>query len=47
MSAFSDWKCGALTDDEYAFACSWEDAMDKAAEDAMYNDCEDDEYDEE
>ena len=37
MSAYSDWKCGALSDDEYAFACSWEAAMDKAAEDAMYD----------
>ena len=44
MSAYSDWKCGALTDDEYAFCCSFEDAMDKAAEDAMYNE-HDDEYD--
>ena len=24
MRAYSDWKCGALTDDEYAFACQWE-----------------------
>ena len=41
MSAYSDWKCGALTDDEYDFCCSFEDAMDKAAEEAMYNECND------
>ena len=45
MSAYSDWKCGALTDDEYAFACSWVAAMDKAAEEAMYNECNDNEED--
>ena len=43
MSAYSDWKCGALSDDEYAFCCAWEDARDKAYEDAMY----DRDYDEE
>lgn len=32
MSAYSDWKCGALTDEQYAFECRREDAMDKALE---------------
>lgn len=29
MSAYSDWKCGALTDDEYRSYCEWEDRRDK------------------
>lgn len=29
VSAYSDWKCGALTDDEYAFACQWEYGSDE------------------
>lgn len=32
MSAYSDWKCGALSDEDYAFECWREDAMDKALE---------------
>ena len=24
MSAYSDWKCGALTDEEYEYYASWE-----------------------
>ena len=32
MSAYIDWKCGALSDDEYTFACNREAAMDKAYE---------------
>lgn len=46
MSAYSDWKCGALSDDEYDFCCRWEDAMDKAAEEQMYNDYDEEDYDE-
>lgn len=38
MSAYSDWKCGALSDDEYSDHCAWEDRMDKAAMDKMFND---------
>lgn len=45
MSAYSDWKCGALSDDEYAFCCAWEYARDKAAEEQMYADDYED-YDE-
>ena len=47
MSAYSDWKCGALSDDEYAFCCSWEDVMDKAAEDKMFEDLYRDDEEEE
>lgn len=36
MSAYSDWKCGALSDEDYAFACWREDAMDKAYLDKLY-----------
>lgn len=32
MSAYSDWKCGAITDEEYRSYCRWEDAMDRAEE---------------
>lgn len=35
MSAYSDWKCGALTDDEYAFACQWEYGSDN--EDLLFS----------
>jgi hypothetical protein len=40
MSAYSDWKCGALSDDEYTFECNREAAMDKYYEEMMYDDCE-------
>ena len=30
MSAWSDWRVGAITDDEYSYACWREDAMDRA-----------------
>ena len=33
MSAYSDWKCGALSDDEYRSATRWE-----LRGDEMYND---------
>ena len=36
MSAYSDWKCGALSDEDYAYACWREDAMDKALEERMW-----------
>lgn len=29
MSAYSDWKCGALTDEEYESAMRWEHRFDK------------------
>lgn len=35
MSAYSDWKCGALSDDDYAFECNREAMMDKYLEDKM------------
>lgn len=45
MSAYSDWKCGALTDEEYTSACNREAAMDRAYEDLDFRDNEED-YDE-
>lgn len=50
MSAYSDWKCGALSDENYAYACWREDAMDKAYFDQLDSDGpgdEDDKDDEE
>ena len=48
MSAYSDWKCGALSDEDYAFECWREDAMDKAIEEKEWNDAfRDDEEEEE
>lgn len=44
MSAYSDWKCGALSDEDYAYECWREDAMDKAY---FEKDGPDDEEDEE
>lgn len=29
MSAWSEWKCGAITYDDYRFACMLEEALDK------------------
>lgn len=29
MSAYSDWKCGALTYDEYKSYCEWEARRDE------------------
>lgn len=48
MSAYSDWKCGAITEEEYNQACAWEDARDRYYEDRMWmNEPEWDEEDEE
>lgn len=51
MSAYSDWKCGAMSDDEYRDYCSWEARQDKYLEDKMFaevyideEDCEDEDY---
>ena len=30
MSYYSDWKCGAISDNEYSYLCSREDKIDKA-----------------
>ena len=51
MSAYSDWKCGALSDDEYRDQCNWEARED----DYLYNkmldeadiDYEDEDFDDE
>ena len=32
MSAYSDWKCGALSDEDYTAYCNREAAIDKAYE---------------
>ena len=47
MSAYSDWKCGALSDEEYAYECWREDAMDKAYLDKLYAEGPGDEEDDE
>ena len=47
MSAYSDWKCGALSDEEYADYSAWEARRDKYLEDMMYEDGPGDDEDEE
>ena len=47
MSAYSDWRRGAMTDDEYKYHTAWEDRRDRyyeerEAEKLYYND--DDDY---
>lgn len=32
MSAYSDWKCGAITEEEYKDYCRWEDDRDEVEE---------------
>ena len=39
MSAYSDWKCGAITDEDYTSACNREAAMDRD-EDTPCESCE-------
>lgn len=39
MSAYSDWKCGAITDEQYTAECNREAAMDHD-EDSPCNSCE-------
>ena len=42
MSAYSDWKCGALSDEDYTAYCNHEAAKDKAYEDLdCHNSCAD------
>ena len=45
MSAYSDWKCGALSDEEYASHCAWEARQDKYLEDKMYEESFEEEED--
>lgn len=40
MSAYSDWKYGAMTDDEYRAAMASEDARDRAEIEAMWEEYE-------
>ena len=40
MSAYSDWKHGAISDNEYRSAAAAEDARDRAIEDAMWEEYE-------
>lgn len=47
MSSYSDWKCGALTDDEYRDMANWEARRDAYYEAQMYaEDISDDEEEE-
>ena len=53
MSAYSDWKCGALTDSEYRSAMTREASRDRAIEEAEWayldeldDEAEDDEWEE-
>lgn len=39
MSAWSDWKCGALSDEDYTAECNREAAMDKAYFDKIEREC--------
>lgn len=45
MSAYSDWKCGAITEEEYDDYCRWEDRKERALEEAEH--CQDDDLEEE
>ena len=47
MSSYSDWKCGAISDDEYTFMCNREAAMDKYLEELDDRDIEDEDEEEE
>lgn len=38
MSAYSDWKCGAITEEEYKSYCEWE-----ARKDGYYEEREEEE----
>lgn len=43
LSYWSDWKVGAISDEEYTSACNLEDAIDKALvekDDEAYENCE-------
>ena len=45
MSAYSDWKCGAIPDERYAFCANHETGADHGEEDFYYDDeenCEED-----
>ena len=42
MSAYSDWKCGAITEEEYNDYCRWEDNRDRAYEEVDYYDKDED-----
>ena len=46
MSAYSDWKCGALSDQEYTDYCNWEARRDKYYEDKMFEESEEEEGEE-
>lgn len=37
MSAYSDWKCGAITEEEYKSYCNWEDLKDRAYEESLHD----------
>jgi len=43
MSIYSDYKCGAMSYDEYKSACAQENRMEKYYEDHMYDEYYEDE----
>ena len=43
MSAYSDWKCGAITFDEYLAECNREEARDRYYEERQTEDREEEE----
>lgn len=43
MSAWSDYKCGAITADDYAFACLLEEIRDRMAEEQEEDEGDEDE----
>ena len=47
MSAYSDWKCGALSDEEYTAECNREAAMDRYLEEREEAEAYEDEEEEE
>ena len=38
MSAYSDWRCGVLTDEEYKMLSRWEDARDNDIDEGYWYD---------
>ena len=46
MSAYSDWKCSALSDEEYAAESAWEARQDKYLENKMFEENYDEEDEE-
>lgn len=47
MSAWSDWKCEALTDEEYRDLCAYENRVDRAEQEEIEREMMEDEEDDE